>query len=157
LSALKDVEVDASSSLLNINATTVDAAAHHDDDIINGAQHHQQQPAATTLLQGIIDKIGKIDDSRYRSTSSKLFSNVSDQQAEDNDSNTVNVTTSSIISSSFLLTGTALGSSLLTLPTAISSAGYDVGVLEDARSSEWRRCTSSQHSSLGTQPFHFVR
>ncbi|KAL3800300.1 hypothetical protein HJC23_003596 [Cyclotella cryptica] len=97
-------------------------------------------PAIPSLLQKVLDKVGKIDESRLISSPEylngqepKLFSNlVYDTIHQPADGTHANATTllvarpssANLFSSSALLCGTALGSGLLFLPTAIAQAGY---------------------------------
>ncbi|KAL7481492.1 hypothetical protein ACHAW6_007176 [Cyclotella cf. meneghiniana] len=105
---------------------------------------HDEPPSSSRyippLLQRVLDKVGKIDESRIISSPEylsgeepKLFSNlVYDTIQQPAGGINVNATTvliarpssANVLSSSALLCGTALGSGLLFLPTAIAQAGY---------------------------------
>ena len=101
----------------------------------NEEQHHKN----TSLFQNIVDKVGKIDESRYSDSNSeylngnvpKLFSNLHYTSITESSSDGKTTTKLSVqhkptnwVASSSLLCGTALGSGLLTLPQAIEAAGY---------------------------------
>jgi tyrosine-specific transport protein len=92
-----------------------------------------------SLVQNIVDKVGKIDDSRVTSSPEyqngdvpKLFSNLQYTTITESSVDGTSATTKMIIqhketnwvASSSLLCGTALASGLLTLPQAIENAGY---------------------------------
>ncbi|KAL7491948.1 hypothetical protein ACHAWT_004672 [Skeletonema menzelii] len=120
------------------------------DRLTNGAQHSTESASDAedvfeahenaSLFQNIVDKVGKIDDSRYSNSNSeylngtvpKLFSNLHYTRTTESSSDGKTTTTklrvqhksSNWVASSSLLCGTALGSGLLTLPQAIEAAGY---------------------------------
>lgn len=119
------------------------------DRLENGAQYRKESTSDTqdeeahkntSLFQNIVDKVGKIDDSRYSDSNNeylngtvpKLFSNLHYTTTTESSSDGKTTTTklrvehkqSNWVASSSLLCGTALGSGLLTLPQAIEAAGY---------------------------------
>ena len=103
-------------------------------------QDDAEAQKSASLFQNIVDKVGKIDDSRYSDSNSeylngnvpKLFSNLhyttTTESSSDGKSTTTKLSvqhkSSNWVASSSLLCGTALGSGLLTLPQAIEAAGY---------------------------------
>ena len=98
----------------------------------------RQKDSSSSLLESIIQKIGHIDESRLASPPEyrngdvpKLFSNLkytySHSSPHDGNSTQVLIAqpaSSSTFSSALLLTGTALGSGILFLPSAIATTGY---------------------------------
>jgi tyrosine-specific transport protein len=108
------------------------ADAKHD-----GEEHHEE---SVSLFQNIINKVGKIDESRYSDSNieylngsvPRLFSNIHYTTITESSSDGKTITTklsvqhkpTNWVASSSLLCGTALGSGLLTLPQAIEAAGY---------------------------------
>jgi len=102
-----------------------------------GDEKHNE---SISLFQNIINKVGKIDDSRYSDANieylngsvPKLFSNIHyttiTESSSDGKTTTTKLTVqhkpSNWVASSSLLCGTALGTGLLTLPQAIEAAGF---------------------------------
>ena len=115
-----------------------DSGPQHNDE-----EHHHAHTSSSSkmpsLVQNIVDKVGKIDDSRVTSSPEyqngdvpKLFSNLQYTTITESSTDGTSATTKMIIqhketnwvASSSLLCGTALASGLLTLPQAIENAGY---------------------------------
>lgn len=106
----------------------------HDDKEIHQSKKKQLPP----ILQKIADKVGKIDESRIISTPEylngeepRLYINLQYTTKTTGNGTIITVAeriessnTNYFISSSALLCGTALGTGLINLPTAISQAGY---------------------------------
>ncbi|KAK1743937.1 tryptophan/tyrosine permease family protein, partial [Skeletonema marinoi] len=113
---------------------STESASDQEDDVALEADEN------SSLFQNIVDKVGKIDESRYSDSNSeylngnvpKLFSNLryttTTQSSSDGKTTTTKLSvqhkSSNWVASSSLLCGTALGSGLLTLPQAIEAAGY---------------------------------
>jgi len=113
---------------------STESASDQEDDVALEADEN------ASLFQNIVDKVGKIDESRYSDSNSeylngnvpKLFSNLhyttTTQSSSDGKTTTTKLSvqhkSSNWVASSSLLCGTALGSGLLTLPQAIEAAGY---------------------------------
>ena len=112
-----------------------------DDGAKHNEEHHHAHASSSkmpSLVQNIIDKVGKIDDSRVISSPEylngdvpKLFSNLQYTSITESSSDGTSATKMIIqhketnwVASSSLLCGTALASGLLTLPQAIENAGY---------------------------------
>jgi tyrosine-specific transport protein len=116
------------------NISSKEPGQQHGEDL----HAHRAATKMPSIVQNIVDKVGKIDDTRIISTPEylngevpKLFSNLHyatiTQSSTDGTSTTkmiVRPKETNWVASSSLLCGTALGSGLLTLPQAIESAGY---------------------------------
>ena len=121
------------SDLVTERSTVTDSSEIEDSE-------HAESNDDVSLFQNIVDKVGKIDDSRYADSNSeylngdvpRLFSNLHYTTITEvsSDGKTaisklrVQHKSSNWVASSSLLCGTALGSGLLTLPQAIEAAGY---------------------------------
>jgi len=135
-----DDRTDRTSAPIETTIVADDDADEHSES--QNEQQQQQQHSLPPLLQKVVDKVGKIDESRIVSTPEylsgdvpKLFSNLNYETIRQhdefgNDTETITVvratpSDATFLSSSALLCGTALGCGLLTLPTAVGSgAGY---------------------------------
>ena len=122
---------------LSAQTKSADSGPQHNDE-----EHHHAHASSSkmpSLVQNIVDKVGKIDDSRVTSSPEyqngdvpKLFSNLQYTTITESSTDGTSATTKMIIqhketnwvASSSLLCGTALASGLLTLPQAIENAGY---------------------------------
>ena len=115
--------------------------SHRSSSSSNNNKEKATTKSLPPLLQKVVDKVGKIDESRIVSTPEylsgeipQLYSNLEYKYKttkHDNGTQTETITTAqpstntNVITSSALLCGTALGCGLVTLPTAIDSgAGY---------------------------------
>jgi len=139
---VSNVEELAGTEILNDRTSTPIETTTPVDEHLECQNEKQDQHSLPPLLQKVVDKVGKIDESRIVSTPEylsgdvpKLFSNLNYETIRQhdeygNDIETVTVvraipSDATFLSSSALLCGTALGCGLLTLPTAVGSgAGY---------------------------------